>query len=475
MAKKNDLLEPEQLREALGISEATYYRWLREGRLKGVKVGRRWRFPKTLLDDLREDPERAHEREQALKHAVETCADLLARAKVKPKEVAAMLETANSDAEAVAGMLIRHALQRHAAELHLEPTADGLSIRERVDGILRPLDQPLPRGAQEEVVAAFKRMAGFDLTVTGLPQDARFFHEHEGRKVNLFCTSFPTALGEALTLRILDPAAVTLSFGKSGFSKRLQTAVRTAIQPASGVFIINGPTGSGKTTTAYSLLSELNRPGVKVMTIEDPVEFLIDGVLQAPLRAPLTISSAMKVMLRSSMDIGYVCELRDAETIKLLFQMGATGHKMISCMHAPDAAGALGRVLDAAGLPNQLIAENLLGILNQRLVPMSCPHCRRLEPMSKADARRLGVEPFKVAVNKGCDECGGTGVKGRTAVGELLTVTPGLRKALLGGVKDPEELRKAMPANWPDLRSDLLERLKAGDFHVEHAIAVLNL
>lgn len=474
MIDKDDYLEPEQLRDALGISEATYYRWLRDGRLKGVKVGRRWRFPKSVLDELREDPTRSRERTEGLEQAVEKCVKLLAAEKIKKQEITAMLETANSDAEAIANMLIHHALIRKASGLHIEPVADGLAVRERIHGILRPVDEPLPEGARDDVVATIKRMAGFDLSVTQLPQDARFFHEYKGRKVNVYCTSYPTELGEALTLRILDPANVNLSFGRTGFSRRLQNAVRDAVRPARGVFIINGPTGAGKTTTAYSLLSEMNQSGVKIMTVEDPVEFLIDGILQAPLREPWKFGSALKVMLRADMDIGYVGELRDLETVQLVFQAASTGHKILTCMHAPDAPSAVARVMEAGGLPAQMVSEILLGVLNQRLIPLSCPKCRKMWQMGKADASRLGVEPFEVAVNEGCDECAGTGIRGRTAVGELLTVGQGLRKALLAGVKDPEELRKGLPANWVDMRSDVIERLKIGDIHVEHALAVLN-
>jgi len=473
--KHDDYLDAGALREALGISEATYYRWLREGRLKGVKVGRRWRFPPAVVDALREDPERSHERRAGLERAVEACTALLGRAGVKRKAVDALRKEADGDGEAVARMLLHHALARRAGDLHLDPVAEGLAVRERVHGVLRPVAPPLPHGARDGVVTAFKRMAGFDLTVTTRPQDARFLHAFEGRQANVWLTSYPTELGEALTLRILDPATVSLSFETSGFGPRLREAVREAIRPGRGVFLINGPTGCGKTTTAYALLSELNRPGVKVMTVEDPVEFLIDGVLQAPLKPPMTFATAMRAMLRSDVDVAYVGELRDAETIRLLFQMGGTGHKVISCLHARDAVGALGRILDVADLPPQQVAESLLGVLSQRLVPLACPDCRRMAPMPREAARRLGAEPFPTAACEGCEACDGSGVRGRTAVGELLVVGEGLRRALLAGERDPEALRRALPADWRDLRADVLERLRAGEIPLEHALAVLDL
>ncbi|MHC4841327.1 MAG: GspE/PulE family protein [Planctomycetota bacterium] len=473
MAKKSKELSPEQLRKRLGISEATYYRWLRDGRLRGVRVGRRWKFPEAVIMELREDPRQSIARKQDLEQAVESSISLLAKNKVKKKEVERMLETATSDAEAVASMLIHQALTRKAGGLHLEPVADGLNVRQRVHGILQPVGEPLPRGAKDDVILAIKRMAGLDLTVTHLPQDARFFYEFEGVQVNIYCTSFPTELGESLTLRILNPANVSLSFKKTGFNKRLQKSVLEAIKPRSGVFIVNGPTGSGKTTTTYTLLSELNTASLKIMTVEDPVEFLIDGVLQAPLKAPMNFAGAMKVMLRSQVDVGYVGEMRDTESLQLLFQMGATGHKMFTCMHAPDAVGALGRVLDATECAPQMIAENLLGILNQRLIPQSCPNCRKIKMMTGKDAKSLGVQPFEVATNKGCDECAGSGVRGRTAVGELLRMSPGLQKVLVAGERDPDELRKALPQSWPDLKSDIVEHLQTGDITVEHALVAL--
>jgi excisionase family DNA binding protein len=463
----SDHLTPAELREALSISTATYNRWLRAGKLRGVKVGGRWRFAQSVVDEIlgRGRPSLS-DREPDVLEAKRILVERL-RDRGRPDEVIEALcgSSAHTD-EAIARLIVEHALSRSASDVHVEPVADGLGIRERIDGVLTRVDPPLPAGAARDVASALKRLAAMDPELQDAPQEGRFFAEHEGRKIDVRACTYPTGLGESLTLRLLDPAAVRVRLSDAAFTAAVGEGLRRAIACTDGVFLVNGPTGCGKTTTLYCLLNELKRPGLKLMSIEDPVEIHIDGVLQANVTSSMGFKRGIRAMLVNDVDIGLVGEIRDAETARLLFQAGSTGHLMLSALHAPDAVAAIRRLLELGAVHPRVVAESLRGVLDQRLLPMSCPHCRTPRRVEREDADRLRVRGNlrrrRMSYNEGCESCNGTGVRGRTVVAELVVPGPELRSAIEAGATGREELLAALPDDHRTLLDDVHEKLADG-------------
>lgn len=473
-----DLLGPEEVRSLLGISTATYYRWLRENKLRGIKVGRGWRFPRESIDALLGTGDPAEmRRRSALDEARDISARRLRAAGLPPEEIASMLEATNSNAEAVVDLVLRHAVLRRASDLHLTPMAEGLVLRERIDGMLRPLEPALPGAGGADVMSALKRLAGLDPQRVGLPQRGRYMASLDGRHFDVRCAIFPTAQGESATLRIIDPDARIRSVQESGLPAQVREGLQELLRSPTGLIVLTGATGAGKTSTAYALLQELNLPGRKVMSVEDPVEVLLDGVLQAEVAPGFGFPDAMRAMLGADLDVAYVSEIRDSASLDLTYKMAHTGHLVITCLHAPDAISALLQVLELGGVPRSMIVGCTLGILAQRLAPASCPTCRRLTPLSEAETRALELPPSEapeqVARNAGCEACHGTGTRGRLLLGELLTIGPDLDQAIASG--DRATVAQVAAGGLRTLRDDALERLAAGEIQPGHAATVLGL
>ncbi|MHC4862385.1 MAG: ATPase, T2SS/T4P/T4SS family [Planctomycetota bacterium] len=460
-----------EVREALGISRATLYRWVRSGKLTGVRVGGRWRFPRAAVDEAlgAEDPSRA-----ALEEARRVCLGRL--------EALGRTESADPSeqvAEAVAELIVSHALARRATDVHLEPVAGGLRVRERVDGVLVELSPHLPAAAAEPVTRAVKAFAEMDPHEASVSQRGRFFTDFDGRKIDVRAFTFPTGLGDSARLCLLDPAAVAESLDDAGFDAALVTGIRSAVRRSTGVFLVNGLTDSGKTTTHYLILKELTRPGVKIMTVEDPVEIHLDGVLQANVTPEMDFRRTMLAMTASGLDVGLVSELRDGETMRLLFQVASTGHLMLSTLHAPDAFTAIHRILVVGQVAPRTVVESLRGVLDQRLLPASCTGCRTTRRIGKEEADLLGLPAAlrrkRLAANDGCETCGGTGVLGRSVVGSLLVPGAGLHEAIESGVTDPEGLRDAAPEGYRPLLDAVHGKIAAGEVAPAVAIEALGL
>lgn len=462
-----EYLRAKEVQQALGISGATYYRWLREGKLKGVKVGRRWRFSQETVDrllgvtamgDLDVALQMTRERLQALETSTE---DL------------EMIELQSAtEGQHLARLVVEHALKRKASDVHIAPVADGVAIRERIDGVLTPLD-PLPDGASESLMEAFKSLAGMD-TAFLRAQNGQFFASHEERKIDVRASTFPTGLGESLTLRLLDPARVTIDLDKAGYRPELVHKLRALSDAAKGVILVTGPGGNGKTTTLYCLLAERHTPEVKIMTAEDPVEFHIDGVLQANIGPESDFQEVMKAMLRNDLDVGMVGELPDAEATRLLFEMSSAGHLMFSVLNAPDAVGAVAQLLKAGQVPSRLVCENLRGVLAQRLVHRSCRDCRATRLATDEEAVQLGIPQGATVVgNAGCDACRQTGKRGWVMLAELLVPEKRLLQAIESGTTSLDELRFALPDDFHSLAADVREKVLAGELSPEQGILAL--
>ena len=478
MKRDDPLLTPRETQKALGISTATYYRWLRGGTLQGVKVGGRWRFSRAHIDDLLSGGEVRAEASVAIEAALDAYEAVLLSAGLSRKEVEAMRQDAGTplgQAEAVVQMVLEHAVRVNAEQVHLEPQSGGLQVREKIDGVLSPVTDPLPSPVTGQIIRALKKQAGLDSTVQDRPLDGSFFSRVADQKIEVRVITFPTGIGESMILRVLNPDAANLKLTGLGLPKGTATACLEMLERRKGVFIVNGPTGSGKTTTLYCLLAHLRSPETKIMTAESPVEIHLDGIQQGSVQEGMDFKEALRTMLRSDVDVAMVSEVREPEILDLIFTAAHTGHLLLTSLHCSDGVHALQKMLEH-GVSPATIADNLLGILNQRLVRRNCPACSSKQSMRKEHIRVLEIEPGertrKVSYPKGCKKCRGTGLKGRALVTELLTLTGPLREAILGGATG-EKLRSALPSGHPGIREELLRLVFAGEISPREACTAL--
>jgi general secretion pathway protein E len=320
------------------------------------------------------------------------------------------------------------ALRTGASDVHLESTRDGLRLRLRLDGVLRDVATYAPN-LQSGVVSRIKLLAGLDIAERRLPQDGRARVRLAGREVDLRVSTLPALHGESIVLRVLDQGTVegrVRDFAGLGMPPRVRMQFEPLIQRSSGLVLVTGPTGSGKTTTLYAALAERNDPAVKIVTVEDPVEYQVQGVTQIPVnrKAGLGFANVLRSILRHDPDIVMVGEMRDRETAEMAVQAALTGHLVFSTLHTNDAPGAITRLIDM-GIEPYLVAATVQGILAQRLVRVTCRDCAvPIAPDDKA-LGTLGTRHLRNATwegarrGTGCAACGGTGYRGRTAIYEL--------------------------------------------------------
>jgi type II secretory ATPase GspE/PulE/Tfp pilus assembly ATPase PilB-like protein len=361
--------------------------------------------------------------------------------------------------------LLRLALSLGASDLHLEPRPDGMLPRYRIDGALRsgnllPLDLVAP------VTSRFKVLAHLDITEQRVPQDGRFRAFVGGRPYDFRVSTLPSLHGEKTVMRILDRSSLVTDLTKLGFTPGMRTDFESLLKRSHGMILVTGPTGSGKTTTLYAALSAARDDTRNVITIEDPVEYELEGVTQAPVNEDvgLTFAAALRSILRQDPDVILVGEIRDNETADISVRAALTGHLLLSTLHTNSAVGAITRLQDMDVEP-YLIASSLAGVLAQRLVKMNCRHCRSPllegEPEREEAIQALGLPAdSQLWKGRGCDRCGGTGFKGRVAILELLLVDSKLRRAIVN--KAPaDELKQIARADgfrtlWQDGKDKLL-------------------
>ena len=368
-------------------------------------------------------------------------------------------------------LLISQALSKHASDIHIEPFNDTLKVRYRVDGVLRDVEAP-PARSTDAILSRIKVMADLNIAERRLPQDGRIMMRFEGREVDVRISFIPTAHGESVVLRLLDRGATPLDFHSLGFRGQIFPQLERLLDRPQGIVLVTGPTGSGKTTTIYTVLQKLNTPEVKILTVEDPVEYRMEGINQVHVRPDLglTFAHALRSFLRQDPDIIMVGEMRDLETAKIAVQSALTGHKVFSTLHTNDAASSITRLLDM-GVEDYLVSSTVNGIVAQRLVRTLCPHCK--QPHKDADAiiKALALEHARadpeLYQSIGCEECDGTGYKGRTGLVELLTITDRMRQAILGS-SDASRLRSiAREEGVLSLREDGLHKAMQGVTTVE--------
>ncbi len=371
--------------------------------------------------------------------------------------------------------ILYQAIRDKASDIHLEPFENDFKIRYRVDGSLFELEAPPPHLA-EALIARVKVMADLDIAETRLPQDGRIELTVSGKAVDLRVSTLPTMFGESTVLRILDRSVVALDLENLGLFQQVKDRLRRFLELPHGIVLVTGPTGSGKTTTLYAMLNEANREDTKIITVEDPVEYALEGIVQIPVNEEIEVTYAkvLRTILRQDPDVILVGEIRDRETAQTAIEASLTGHLVFSTLHTNDAPSAVTRLVDI-GVEPFLLAATLEGIVAQRLVRRVCNGCRTVyEPgddvLRELQLRRDQAAGATFAFGKGCEACNYTGYKGRMALQEILEVDDGIRELILKGASTSALARSALERGMSTLRDAGLKAVFAGATTVEEVI-----
>ncbi|MDN5364243.1 MAG: type pilus assembly protein PilB [Eubacteriales bacterium] len=371
--------------------------------------------------------------------------------------------------------IISRAVRERASDIHIEPMENTLRVRFRIDGVLHEV-MSLPRNAQNAIISRIKIMANLDIAEHRLPQDGRIEVSAGGRNVDLRVSILPTIFGEKVVIRILDKSSFILQLPELGFSDDVRAQIERLIKKPNGMLLVTGPTGSGKTTTLYALLSRLNRPEENIITVEDPVEYRLDGINQVQVnpKIGLTFAEGLRAILRQDPNIIMVGEIRDRETADIAVRAALTGHLVLSTLHTNDAAGALARLVDM-GVEPFLIASSVLAVTAQRLVRKICPNCKEPYRPGPDDPVRLLLnlppdENITLYRGRGCGQCNNTGYYGRVAIHELMLMNGEIRRLVNQRASRDEIKEAAIRSGMRTLFQDGVRRVMAGETTVEEVL-----
>ena len=393
-------------------------------------------------------------------------------------DLESMLESAgDAPVIRIVNMILIEAIRKGASDIHIEPCERHLRLRYRTDGVL--LEQPgPPKSLQSAVISRLKIMSEMDIAERRIPQDSRFRIKAQGREIDLRVSSLPTVHGEKFCLRLLDKKNLVTSLDSLGLDPDSLKKLRNATSQPNGLVLVTGPTGSGKTTTLYSALLELNKPEVNITTVENPVEYQVEGLNQVEIKpnVGMTFAAALRSILRQDPDIVLVGETRDAETAHIGVEAALTGHLVLTTLHTNDAPGAIGRLANM-GLENFLLASSLRLSQAQRLVRRVCGNCREPWKLTEeyCEANSIPYDIFEGAElvkGRGCARCGGTGYKGRASIMEVLPITPELRELILKTTNADDIRRAAYEQGFRDLRTNGFFRVKEGVTTIEEVLRV---
>ncbi len=372
-------------------------------------------------------------------------------------------------------LLITRATAEGASDIHFEPFEDRLAVRYRIDGILHEVESP-PKRLQPAVISRVKIMARMNIAERRLPQDGRIRMRVQDREIDIRVSTVPTIFGESLVLRLLDRGSVFLTLEELGFAPETLSGFTRVIDKPYGMVLSTGPTGSGKTTTLYAALARINSPEKKIITIEDPVEYQLDGVnqIQVKPKIGLDFASGLRSIVRQDPDIIMVGEIRDRETAEIAVQSALTGHLVFSTVHTNDAAGSVTRLRDM-GVENYLISSSIIGILAQRLLRRVCAACRLPDPSQRALLEEMGFRPPDDAVffkGQGCPTCNQTGYRGRIGIFELLLVDEEIRRLVMTDPGSDRIKALAQSRGMTTLREDGLRKVARGLTTVTEVVRV---
>ena len=392
------------------------------------------------------------------------------------------MDLKNLEAEANATPIIRYvdlimyqAIQDRASDIHFEPFEAEFKIRYRVDGALYEMAPP-PRHLAMPVISRVKVMANLNIAERRLPQDGRIQKIIAGRQVDLRVSTLPTQFGESVVLRVLDRSTVNLNLTALGMPPKIHEYILRTIEKPNGIFIVTGPTGSGKTTTLYAALNEIDTIDSKVLTAEDPVEYDIEGIIQVPVNEGigLTFARVLRAFLRQDPDRIMVGETRDIETAQIAIQASLTGHLVFTTLHTNDAPGAVTRLVDM-GVEPFMISASLEGVLGQRLIRKICNGCRTAYEPSEAVLAQLGLSPHEIGdknfyYGQGCDACNNTGYKGRKGIYELLDMSDPIRELINQRAPSVVLKQKAIELGMTTLREDGMRSIYDGETTIEEVL-----
>jgi general secretion pathway protein E len=374
-------------------------------------------------------------------------------------------------------LLITRAVEARASDIHIEPFEDKLRIRYRVDGVLLDHESP-PKRLQAAVISRVKIMAKMNIAERRLPQDGRIRLQILGKDLDLRVSTVPTLYGESVVMRILDRSSLLLTLGELGFPDDVRLQFQRLIRKPHGMILVTGPTGSGKTTTLYTALSEINSADKKIITIEDPVEYQLRGVNQIHVKPKigLTFANGLRSIVRQDPDVIMVGEIRDAETADIAIHSALTGHLVFSTLHTNDSPGAITRLLDM-GIENYLVSSVLVAVLAQRLVRVICPECRESYQLDVAAVRKMGIKTevggsLQVFRGKGCAACNFTGYHGRSGIYEFLTIGEEIQRLILEKADANLIRHKALTLGMKTLWEDGWRKVEQGITTLEDLLRV---
>jgi general secretion pathway protein E len=373
-------------------------------------------------------------------------------------------------------LLITNAMETRASDIHIEPFENRLIVRYRIDGVLHEVESP-PRRLSAAVISRVKIMANLDIAERRLPQDGRIRLRVQGKEIDLRVSTVPTMHGESVVMRILDKQGVALDFARLGFEDdTLRTFLDVLLQPH-GILLVTGPTGSGKTTTLYTALDRLNQPDVKILTVEDPVEYQMAGInqIQVKPQIDLTFANALRSIVRQDPDVIMIGEIRDLETAQIAVQSALTGHLVLSTVHTNDAPSTINRLLDM-GVEDYLLSSTVIGIEAQRLVRTLCAHCKEPYHAVPEVIAQMGLARFANGHDitlyhaKGCAQCANTGYTGRISIIEMMPMTDAVRTMVMKHANAAELKAQAMKDGMLTMYEDGLRKAVAGTTTIEEVL-----
>ncbi|MCP4871008.1 MAG: type II secretion system ATPase GspE [Proteobacteria bacterium] len=411
-----------------------------------------------VIEEMEDDPDSTH-------HGIDEIVDL-----VDSDDEAPIIRFVNS--------LLTEALKERVSDIHFEPFERELAVRFRIDGILYNKVE-VPKRLQAAISSRVKVMAQLDIAEKRLPQDGRIRVKVAGRDVDIRVSTVPVAHGERIVLRLQDRSSGLLELGQIGMEGAVLSDWRELIRRPHGILLVTGPTGSGKSTTLYASISEVNRPDINILTVEDPVEFQIKGIGQMAVnpKINLTYASGLRAYLRQDPDVILVGEIRDKETAEIAIQASLTGHLVLSTLHTNDAATAVNRLVDM-GVEPFLVASSLVGVMAQRLVRRLCFTCREQYTPRPDELMQVGLDPSQVnrpiykPRDGGCTECLHTGYKGRSGIYELLHVTPSIQPQIVQNLSSAVIKETALSEGMQSLRIDGGRKILAGLTSLEEVMRI---
>jgi general secretion pathway protein E len=378
----------------------------------------------------------------------------------------------------VVNLIMERALEARASDIHIEPFESRLIVRYRVDGVMQEVESP-PRRLSAAVISRIKIMSNLDIAERRLPQDGRIKLRMKSKEIDMRVSTVPTMHGESVVMRVLDKGGVPLNFDTLGFQPETLKLFLNALTQPHGIVLVTGPTGSGKTTTLYTALQLLNKPDVKILTVEDPVEYQMEGINQIQVKPQigLTFANALRSIVRQDPDVIMIGEIRDLETAQIAVQSALTGHLVISTLHTNDAPSTVNRLLDM-GVEDYLLTSTVNGILAQRLVRSLCTDCREpYEPLPEV-VKEFELErftddtPIMLYRPVGCEACGGTGYSGRLGIMEMMPMTDTIRSLVMRHAISGEIRRQAIDEGMQTLYEDGLRKVLAGTITLDEVLRV---